>query len=160
MIQRSQCRLSLQPRREKESPFKPSSRDFGVWHSIVLAAWPSLRWSRHAITICKLPYSLKWGWQNVTFRSSWCYKANRQKRMSLESRLRKMTASQDQTNQCDTHQSHLLNQEEGILWRRKLNHLQRPNQSREVWLSVNHMGANCTPSRMSTCLFIQVTPKE
>jgi len=34
------------------------------------ATWPSLHWSRHAITIYKLPYSLKWEWKNVTLERS------------------------------------------------------------------------------------------
>jgi len=149
-IQRSRCQLSLRPSRGKESPSKPSSSDFRAWHSVVLAAWPSPHWSRHVITIYKLAYSLKWGWQNVKFASNWCYKVNKKKRSSLKLRLRKKTTSQDPTNQCDAHQSRFLNQEEGILWRRKLNHLQRPSQSREVWLLVNHVEINHTPSRMST----------
>jgi len=150
MIQKSQCRLSLQPSGRKKSLSKPSLRDFGEWHSVVLATWPSPHWSKHAIRICKYPYSLKWGWQNVTLRGSWCYNVNKQKRLSLRSELKKKIASWDPTSQCDMHQNHLLNWEDGILWWQKSNHLQRPNQSEEVWLSLNHMEIKCTPSRMST----------
>ena len=59
MIQKFQFRLFSQPSRREESPSKLSSRDFRAWHSVVLTACP-VHWSRCAITICKLSYSLKW----------------------------------------------------------------------------------------------------
>jgi len=64
--------------------------------------------------------------------------------------LKKKTANRDPTSSCDIHQSHLLNQEEGILWQRRSNHFQRPSQSEGVWLLANHVLINCTASRMST----------
>ena len=60
------------------------------------------------------------------------------------------TANRDPTSQCDTHQSHLLSREEEILWQRKLNHLQRPSQSKEEWIPVKHVLISRIPSRMST----------
>jgi len=149
-IRKFQCRLSLQPSRRKESLSKLSSRDFRAWHSIVLAAWSTLHWLRHAIIIYKLSYSLKWEWQNVALGSSLWYKANRQKRLSLGSGLEKKTANWDPTSQYDVHQSRLLNWEEEILWQRRSNHLQRSSQSEEVWLPDNHVLINHIPSRMST----------
>jgi len=113
-IPKFQCQLSLQPNRGKESLSKPSSRDFRAWHSVVQAAWPSLHWLRYVIIICKLPYSLKWEWRNVILGST--NKANRYRRLSPGTELKKKTANQDPTSQCDASQSHLLNREEGILW--------------------------------------------
>jgi len=128
-IRKFQCQLSLQPSRRKESLSKLSSRDFRAWHSVIRAAWPGLHWLKRAVIICKLSYSLKWEWRNVTLGSSWCYKANKRKRLSPGSGLKKKTANRDPTSQCDALQSHLLNREEGILWQRRSNHLQRPSQS-------------------------------
>jgi len=88
-IQKFKCQLSLQPSKRKESPLKLSSKDFIAWHSVVLAAWPSLHWLRRVIIICKPPYSLKWEWRNVALGSNWCYKANRRKKLLPGSRLKK-----------------------------------------------------------------------
>ena len=150
MIQKFQCRLSLQPIRRKESLLKLSSREFRAWHSVVPVAWHNLYRLRRAVTIYKSPYSLKWEWRNVSLGSSWFYKVNRRKRSSPGSRLQKKTANRDPTSQCDVHQSHLLGREEEILRQWKLNHLQRPSQLEEEWLPARHVLITRITSRMST----------
>jgi len=97
-IQKFLCKLSLQPSKRKESLLKSLLKDFRAWHSVVPVAWPILHWLRHIATICKLPFSLKWEWQNVALESSWCYKVNRRKKLSPGSKLKKKIVSQDLIN--------------------------------------------------------------
>jgi len=68
------------------------------FQSMVLRCPSDMTQSRHVTIICKLPSSLKWEWQNDTVESSWCYKANRRKKLSPGSGLKKKTANQDPTN--------------------------------------------------------------
>ena len=119
MIQKSYSRLFLRPSRWKDSLLRYLSRDFGSWHSDVLAAWPSPHWWRHVAIIYKLSSSLRWKWQNIARGSNLSCKENKQKKSSRWLRLKKEKVSLDQTSQRGARRSNLFSQREKILWQQR-----------------------------------------